>query len=144
MNQLKKDMSTIYKFYYIYKTINLINSKIYIGQRGINLEPLIDEYLGSGKLFHRSLLKYGRENFKKEILEICTKENINEREVFWIKELDSRDIEIGYNINPGGIGVGRGQSHIYWGREEPQEIKDKISRTLKGKYPKGEHPNCGR
>jgi group I intron endonuclease len=137
-------MSIIYKFYYIYKTTNLVNGKIYVGQTGTNIEQFLDKYLGSGKLFHRSLKKYGVDNFSKEILEICTKENINEREIFWIKELDSRNIGIGYNINPGGIGVGRGEDHIYFGRVTPDYIKKKISETLTGKYEKGSHPNCGK
>lgn len=34
------------KYYFIYKTTNLINSKIYIGQRSTN--KIDDGYLGSG------------------------------------------------------------------------------------------------
>ena len=84
----------------IYKITNLVNDKIYIGQK---LHDSSD-YLGSGKLIKRAIRKHGRENFTKDILEHCTsKEHLDEREKFWIKELNSRDSLIGYNISSGGI-----------------------------------------
>jgi hypothetical protein len=47
----------------IYKTTNLINGKMYVGQDSHN-NPL---YLGSGKVLGLAIEKYGIENFKKEI-----------------------------------------------------------------------------
>lgn len=83
----------------IYKTINLINGKVYVGQDSNN-NP---NYLGSGILLYNAINKYGKENFKKEIIEFCnTRKELNEREIFWIKKLDSRDRNIGYNISEGG------------------------------------------
>lgn len=84
----------------IYKTVNLVNGKIYVGMDTHN-NP---DYLGSGKLLRRALTKYGRSNFRKEILEECTAANIAEREVYWIDQLKSRDPNIGYNITKGGFG----------------------------------------
>ena len=83
----------------IYITTNLLNGKIYIGQDSHN-NP---RYFGSGKLISRAILKYGVENFKKEILCKCeTREDLNEKEIYWIKELRSQDPEIGYNLLKGG------------------------------------------
>lgn len=83
----------------VYKTTNLINGKFYIGQDSKN-NP---NYLGSGTLLKRAIKTYGRKNFIKEIIEICeTKEQLNEREIFWINETNAR-IE-GYNIAEGGRG----------------------------------------
>ena len=82
----------------IYKTTNAINGKIYVGQDK-NDNP---NYYGSGKLLQKAIKKYGKENFKKEILEICENEShLNDREVFWIKKLKSTDKHIGYNISDG-------------------------------------------
>ena len=61
---------------HIYKITNLINNKIYIGQHN-GKRPW---YFGSGKLLKYALDKYGRENFKKDILEEgeFTQEEIDE------------------------------------------------------------------
>lgn len=85
----------------IYKTTNKINGKIYVGK---DTKHRID-YLGSGLLLHRAIKKYGRENFVNETLEECsTVEKLDEREVFWIKELDATNRKVGYNIAKGGTG----------------------------------------
>lgn len=52
--------------HFIYKTTNLINGKFYLGKR--STKNVDDGYLGSGTVFKRALTKYGRENFKREIL----------------------------------------------------------------------------
>jgi group I intron endonuclease len=53
----------------LYKTTNLINQKFYIGMHSTKNKD--DGYLGSGKIVLQAIKKYGRENFKKEILAIC-------------------------------------------------------------------------
>ena len=79
----------------IYKTINLINGKIYVGQDYNNR----DNYLGSGKIILKAIKKYKKENFKKEILEECnSQEELDEKEKYWILKLDSTNPNIGYNI----------------------------------------------
>lgn len=105
---------------FIYKTTNTINGKIYVGQSKYN-DP---KYLGSGFFLKEAIEKYGKENFSKIIIEECdSREIANEREKFWIRELSSKNREIGYNIADGG------SSFIM-----NPEISKKISETLKGKY----------
>lgn len=86
--------------YFIYKIINQINGKEYVGQHvTINEEDL---YFGSGFLLKAAIKKYGKENFLKKYLEECfSYEELNKQEIFWIKELNTL-IPNGYNIRPGG------------------------------------------
>jgi len=46
--------------------------------------------------------KYGVENFSFEIIEKCSKEELNDREVYWIEYFDSTNREKGYNYGSGG------------------------------------------
>lgn len=116
----------------VYITINLINNKIYVGQyRGKR-----KSYLGSGTWLKRAIQKYGKENFRRETLEECTIDNINEREKFWIKELDSRNPNVGYNILEGGDvnPVMKGADHPNFGKHLQEQTRRKISNSLIGKY----------
>lgn len=108
----------------IYKTLNLINKKIYIGKDSKN-DPT---YLGSGKLIKKSIEKYGIENFKKEILEFCSNQNhLNERERYWIKEFKSQNRNIGYNISEGGD-----WGDCFTNHPEKEEWRKRISERTKG------------
>jgi group I intron endonuclease len=123
----------------IYKVTNLLNNMIYVGQDTKNR----DSYYGSGLLIKRAITKYGKENFKREILEYCsTKEELNNREVFWIRELKAK--EIGYNICGGGQGQNtdevkqkfsesrKGVNNNMFGRKHTDEVKKIISEKNKG------------
>ena len=89
-------------FYTIYKIINKINGKIYIGKH--QTKDLDDGYMGSGKQLRYAILKYGIENFNKEILFIFDNEyDMNAKE----SELVTEEFclkEDTYNLCPGGKG----------------------------------------
>lgn len=85
----------------IYKTTNLINGKIYIGYDTKN----DSNYYGSGRKYLLAKKKYGKENFRKAIIDsdedfkaLCLKE------IFWIAFYDARNPAVGYNITKGGLG----------------------------------------
>jgi len=85
----------------IYKITNLKNDKIYVGQ-DINNNP---NYYGSGLLIKLAIKKYGKKSFIKEIIETCqSQKELDEKEIFWINKLESRNRKIGYNIDSGGRG----------------------------------------
>lgn len=131
----------------IYKTTNLINGKIYIGQSYKDNE----KYLGSGKFLKRAIKKYGIENFTKEILEKCSpnKEILDEREKYWINHYNSTSKEIGYNISHGGQSgwmnglnhsclskekiseSGKGEKNHFYGKHHTDKTKERISQSLK-------------
>jgi group I intron endonuclease len=61
--------------------------------------------LGSGKILKLAIKQYGKENFKKTILEVChTEEELNIREKYWIEQLNCREDPLSYNIGEGGHG----------------------------------------
>jgi len=112
---------------FIYKVVNNINGKIYIGKSKINN----DSYYGSGLKITAAIKKYGLTNFKKTILEDCEPGDVNLREKYWISFYNSTDNMIGYNISKGGDGG----TH-YWDTlsEEQKKIhNEKISNSKKGK-----------
>ena len=117
----------------IYKTTNLLNGKIYIGKDERN-DP---KYLGSGYILKKAIDKYGKDNFVKVILEECDNRDVlQERERFWIKELNALNPNIGYNVAEGGSG---GNTYIGKSEDELIEIKKKISDTGKGRVFSEEH-----
>lgn len=83
----------------IYCTTNLINGRRYIGLDSNN-NP---KYLGSGKAFKIALKKYGKENFRKDILTHCkTLSELLKMEEFYIKRLNAVKSKKFYNIAEGG------------------------------------------
>lgn len=59
--------------------------------------------MGSGKYLKCAIKKYGRNNFKCELLEYCESlEDLNDREIYYIEENKSQNKDIGYNIANGG------------------------------------------
>lgn len=90
---------------YVYKTTNNINGKIYVGLHRVKNDTFDSKYLGSGKRLKYAIDKYGKENFSCEILEWCDdEEELSNKEIYWIKTLNSEDENIGYNMNEGGLG----------------------------------------
>lgn len=98
----------------IYKITNLINNKIYIGKT-IDFKRRYKEYQAKSKNPYKyksnryeiilEMYKYGFDNFKFNIIEYCENElQLNEREIYWISKLNSRNSDIGYNKKTGGIG----------------------------------------
>jgi hypothetical protein len=108
----------------IYKITSPLN-KIYIGQSiHIYLTWYRRYFLMHCKQqckLYNSFQKYGVENHKFEIIEECTLEQLNEREIYWGLKYDVLG-EKGLNLR---IGNGRGKSS--------EETKLKISTSNKGK-----------
>lgn len=90
---------------YIYVTTNKVNGKIYVGMHRVQTDEIDNKYFGSGKVLRKAIEKYGKENFTCDIIEWCdSDEELSTREIYWIKQLNAMDKNIGYNMNEGGIG----------------------------------------
>jgi len=108
----------------VYMTENLINGKRYIGRDMFN-NP---DYLGSGKLLQKAITKYGRENFKKNILQYCNSiEELKEAENNWIQKFNAAHDTMFYNILDGSSGGDSLSNH-----PDLENIKTKI-RTARSK-----------
>lgn len=82
----------------------MINGKIYVGKHIDKSEIGFDDYMGSGIMITKAQKKYGIDKFKKEILEECSLDELDNKEIYWIQKLNSSNREIGYNIASGGEG----------------------------------------
>lgn len=112
------------KYHFIYKTTNLLNEKYYIGIHSTS--NLKDGYLGSGSYLKRAIKKYGKGNFKCEVLEYCnSREELVQREE-QIVTVEFIKNSLCMNLKPGGQGHRDSYDHI-------QVTKKKISDTTKGK-----------
>lgn len=94
----------------IYCFTNKINNKKYIGQsvdikqrwRLHKTSAFSPDNKDYNSYFHNALRKYGWDNFNKEVLTECTKEELNELEKYYIKKFDTCNRENGYNLTYGG------------------------------------------
>lgn len=120
-------------FGYIYKTINLLSKKIYIGQRKGKFDS---SYFGSGKLIKQALKKYGEINFSVKLLSTgVSRSNLNFLEIKFIKEYrEYLGRENLYNLSDGGYQRNSGYSHS-------EEAREKMRQSRLGKIPwmKGKH-----
>jgi group I intron endonuclease len=156
-------VATIHK---IYRCINNTNKKVYIGYTIKELEQRAKGHLravkkGSDFVFHKSIRKYGFENFTWEVLfESKDKKYIlNEMETFFIKENNSfYENGFGYNMTYGGQGGMCGKKHndttkekmkLAWekrenrsfnlGKKHNDTTKEKMSRAKLGKKKSDEY-----
>ena len=107
----------------IYKIINLINNKQYIGQ-SIDIETRWQQHKTSNKnyILYQAFKKYGLENFSFEIIEECSREKLNETEQYWIKYYNTLTPN-GYNMTFGGDSCGH------------EQLEKSVQQyTLEGKY----------
>ena len=120
---------------YIYRTTNLINGKMYIGQKKSEVF-LDDKYLGSGHVILKAIKKYGKENFQIELLEWAQdQKDLDTKEILWIEKYNANTSDDYYNISRGGQGGQIVPPHI-----QTEEEKLKRSESLKQAYKDGRHP----
>ena len=94
---------------YIYKIINDINDKVYIGKTVNSIEKRWKEHCFDSKKrsfekrpLYNAMNKYGIEHFYIELVEECSEDILDNREIYWIEYYHS--YSNGYNATFGGEG----------------------------------------
>lgn len=125
----------------IYIIKNSVNNKVYIGQAKNAAERWLSHLYNAKyenkiskekQIIHRAMMKYGVDKFHYEILEYQIS-NYDEREIYWIKYFNSATPN-GYNVAPGGSGMGAGCSSVnsvFSNKEELMKCISEISGTSK-------------
>jgi hypothetical protein len=146
MSSLKEGRKRIQ---FVYKTTNLLNGTYYIGVHSTwNID---DSYLGSGNRLTRAVKKYGKENFKREILEFF---ETNKEAYLYEAHIVSQELlndPLCLNLRPGGLGGFYNEAHqkklSIAGNASPkkdrsgvamrlwkdEEYREKVSKSLAGK-----------
>lgn len=114
---------------YIYKITDNTNEKIYVGLCS-RPQDATRWYYGGGVII-KSIYNKRKHTLTKDILEdgFETIEELRVAEQKWIKELNSNDPDIGYNLGKGGES---GPSLKYNNRTLSQETKDAIGAASRG------------
>lgn len=155
----------------IYCIENKINHMKYIGQ-SISISKRWAEHkrdLRKSKHTNDHLQKawdrYGENSFIFSVLEICDRNLLNEREIYWVDTYDSMSKHLGYNIaTPGDApmrsrhhsvlskgkmskskkGNCSGENNGFYGKKHSKETLDKISKSLVGKLVGDKNPMYGK
>ncbi len=137
----------------IYIIKNKCNNKVYIGQAvdiqrrwGYGHIKPLKENKHKNKHLQFAVNKYGIENFDFSIIEKCDKSELNDKEMYWIRQFNSNDSNCGYNKTSGGnqtelneeiklkiSNSQKGENAYWYGKQMPEAIKQKMSESHKGK-----------
>lgn len=114
----------------VYRILNLIDNKVYIGSASVSLKKRINSHKrGLAKNKHSNIYlqnaynKYGATNFIFEPIELCAPENCITKEQYYIDKFESYKRKLGYNISP----VAGSVLGIKWSKKS----KKKLSKTVK-------------
>lgn len=118
----------------IYMIKNLVNGKIYIGKsfdikkRWSNHKYELNKGIHVNNHLQSAWNKYGENCFEFSIIEECNKDDLSNKEIYWIKETDA--YRSGYNQTEGGEGT-----HL------TDDIKNKIGAAAKEWWANPENKN---
>lgn len=114
----------------IYCIENLVNHKKYIGQsvdiysRFSKHKSSLNNGIHDNDYLQKSWTKYGEDNFKFYIIECCEKDQLDDKENYYIDLYETMNRDLGYNLKSGG------QAHNF----VCNEVRNKISNAIKQSY----------
>lgn len=131
----------------IYKVTDLTNNFIYIGKTTKNINERKKDHLSKARRkvnnirFHNAIRAHGQDNFTWSVIEECSNDLLNEREMYYISKLKSNNKKFGYNMTEGGDN----DPKVNLGRKRSKETCLKISLAFKGrKFTKEQKKTMGK
>lgn len=126
----------------IYSITNTVNNKIYIGRtkcfykRYYQYKSAFNkkDFTHTNQYLLNSMLKYGFEKFKFDVLEYCEIDMSPERELYWMIKLKSHNKNIGYNL----------RLDVNGSMIVNESTKKKISNRLKEEWANGKRDSHGK
>ena len=122
---------------FIYITTNMVNGKRYLGQK--KFDAFWKNYLGSGTILKSAIKKYGKENFSRNIVQICySAEELNKAEYDLTIFLNVVEDPDWYNLKEGGLKGAYGEETRRKIRENHVDMSG-TNHPLYGKHITEEH-----
>jgi group I intron endonuclease len=135
----------------IYLTTCVPTGKKYVGRCSCD-KRWAEGYLGSGVLLKKSIVKYGREQFAREVLEELPNATLREAidaEKVWLLRLNAKASPDYYNLSENTGGMGKGDKHteatklkikekmkeVYGETGLPLEWRENVANARKGQIP---------
>ena len=136
------DSPSVHHMFYVYGILNCLNGKMYLGKTN-NLKRRWTDHKRTARngknknrsfnAIHTAIIKYGIDNFEYfQIQSFDDESTAYLAEIYWIDFYKTRDNEYGYNISPGGIGVGSGTNSANYGLKRSHETLLKLSKSHTG------------
>lgn len=114
--------------HFIYK-YTFPNNKVYIGQSNTNAFRYNKRSAYKGQVVYNAMMHYKKWN--SEILEYCSKEEVDDKEIYYIELYKANAKSYGYNRTAGGCG----------NHNPNEETRKKMSERKKQYYATGGKPN---
>lgn len=94
-------------YHIVYLTVNLVNQKFYIGYHATSDYKTFDGYLGSGKTIKKAIKKYGKNNFRRDLIAVFSNSiDALKFEHDYLNLIDYTTLPNCYNICAGGRSLG--------------------------------------
>ena len=129
----------------VYKIVNKVNNKVYIGITESTLEKRYDEHLskyrnGDTRHLYQAMRKYGLDNFEVSVVEdnISSYKELLDKERSYVEQFNSYNN--GYNMTPGGDSNPMNSKVVsdkHDAKMRSKEVRTKISNTMKEKAANG-------
>ena len=142
----------------IYCIENTDTCKKYIGQskniykRWTDHKWSLNNNVHDNDYLQKSWNKYGEDHFVFSIIEECSIDDLDKREIYYIQYFGTYDRKNGYNLRAGGGRIGdmapevieklSGVNNPMYGKRHSENAKDKIRIARTGVYANENHPRC--